>query len=183
MKPRYSINIHFDGEQYVAAVPDLANCSGVGATYSEAAANAEEAIMQWVMKAISDGRYIPAPAPQQSAAKRGTPTLLGDPPSKTEAKAIIDQMMTDTYGFRKKYHRSQATFWQRFGIKQATASRYEREVGGQRRKLPFPLAMLTGLWILRRIDDRALAEVHALIRPHYQDQPSLVFDSSDIKTA
>lgn len=178
MKPRYPLNIHFDGKQYVAVVPDLANCSGTGSSYAEAATNAEEAIRQWVADAISAGLSIPAPAFQQRRVKKSDHRNVESCviPSVVSAQSTIDALITDTYEFRRKHHRNQLGFWLRFGVRQSTASRYERLVGGVRRQLPIHLAMLVSLWVLRRIDDRSLAEVYALLRPYYTKLPTLHFD-------
>lgn len=186
MKPRYPLNIHFDGKQYVAVVPDLANCSGTGSSYAEAATNAEEAIRQWVAEAISAGLSIPAPAFQQRRVKKSDHRNVEScviPAVEPAAQSTIDALITDTFEFRRKHHRNQIGFWMRFGVRQSAASRYERPVGGVRRPLPIHLAMLVSLWVMRRIDDRSLAEVYTLLRPYYTKLPTLNFDEPCDSTA
>lgn len=60
--PRYQIHLYYDGSQYVADVPELAGCKGVGDTYATALSAAEAAITAWIFAAINEGRRVPAPA-------------------------------------------------------------------------------------------------------------------------
>ena len=186
MKPRYQINIHFDGEQYVATVPELANCAGLGSSYTEAVTAAEAAIVQWVAEAISTGGAVPAPSVARGVAKSAAlrnvaavaPCVVPVAPTSAIAKrTILNELVTDPYSFRRRRYSSQQGFWERFGISQSSASRYERRVG-VRRKLPMPLSILVGLWALGCIDDRALADVYAVLVPHYPDRPTLELDDS-----
>lgn len=185
MKPRFQINIHFDGAQYVATVPELANCSGVGSSYIEAVTAAEAAIQQWVADAISTGGAVPAPSVARGAAKSSTlrnvaavvPVVPVLPTSVAARRTVLNELVTDPHSFRRRHHNSQQGYWERFGVSQSSGSRYERR-GGERRKLPMPLAILVGLWALGYIDDRALADVYAVLVPHYPDRPTLELDDS-----
>lgn len=62
MQARYQVHIRHDGKQYVASVPELDGCHGVGDTYTEALAAAERAMIAWVFGAINAGRPVPQPA-------------------------------------------------------------------------------------------------------------------------
>lgn len=62
MQPRYQIHIYHDGTRYVASVPELEECSGIGQSYAEALASVEQAITAWVFEAINTGRKLPEPA-------------------------------------------------------------------------------------------------------------------------
>lgn len=62
MQARYQVHIRHDGKQYVACVPELDGCHGVGDTYSEALAAAERAMTAWVFGAINAGCSVPRPA-------------------------------------------------------------------------------------------------------------------------
>ena len=186
MKPRFQINIHFDGTQYVANVPELANCSGVGASYIEAVTAAEAAIVQWVADAISTGGAVPAPSVARGAAKSSTlrhvsavaPCVVPvSPTSAIEKRTVLDELVTDPYNFRRRRYNNQSGFWQRFGVSQSSGSRYERRTG-ERRMLPMPLAILVGLWALGCIDDQVLADVYADLVPHYPDRPTLELDDA-----
>lgn len=185
MKPRFQINIHFDGAQYVATVPELANCSGVGSSYIEAVTAAEAAIQQWVAEAISTGGAVPAPSVARGVAKSSAlrnvsavaPCVVPVPTSAIAKRTVLNELVTDPYNFRRRRYNNQSGFWQRFGVSQSSGSRYERR-GGERRKLPMPLAILIGLWALGYIDDRALADVYAVLVPHYPDRPTLELDDS-----
>lgn len=60
---RYEIVIYWSGEDetFVAEVSALPGCMSDGATYAEAAANAEDAARAWVATALALSRDIPAP--------------------------------------------------------------------------------------------------------------------------
>lgn len=185
MKPRYTITVHFEDEQYVATVADLDDCSGVGASYTEAIAAAEAAIAAWIAAAINAGREIPAPRPaagKKSKSRRVMPlapvVVDAAPASVTAQRQIIAELATNPFAFRRRRLGTQTEFWARFGVGQSAASRYERRVGA-RRKLPLPLALLVGLWALGRIDDRALASVCNMLAPHYPDRDYLALESAE----
>ena len=61
--PKYEINIYWSNIDncYLAEVPELPGCMADGTTLSEAAANAEVIIREWVECAIEDGEEIPVP--------------------------------------------------------------------------------------------------------------------------
>lgn len=61
--PRYEIIIYWSDEDqaFIAEVPELAGCIADGESYSEALANAEIVIGEWVEIAKSLGRSIPVP--------------------------------------------------------------------------------------------------------------------------
>ena len=48
-------------QAFLAAVPELPGCVADGATYQEAAANAEVVIREWVETAEELGRPVPSP--------------------------------------------------------------------------------------------------------------------------
>ncbi len=56
-----------DDGAFVAEVPDLPGCVSDGATYAEAAANAEDAARAWIETARALGRSIPEPTPRSHA--------------------------------------------------------------------------------------------------------------------
>jgi len=60
---RYEVVLSWsDADQaFLAAVPELPGCVADGATYQEAAANAEVVIREWVETAEELGRPVPAP--------------------------------------------------------------------------------------------------------------------------
>jgi predicted RNase H-like HicB family nuclease len=60
---KYEIIIYWskEDEAFIAEVPELPGCMADGATYAEAAANAETIIDEWIETAKSLGREIPEP--------------------------------------------------------------------------------------------------------------------------
>ena len=50
-----------DGGGFVALVPELPGCMSDGETREEAAANAADAIREWIDEATRLGREVPAP--------------------------------------------------------------------------------------------------------------------------
>ena len=63
MPPRYEIIIYWsdDDQAFVAEVPELPGCAADGASYSEALANAEQVISEWIETAKELDRPIPQP--------------------------------------------------------------------------------------------------------------------------
>ena len=59
----YRIEVFPDEETggYIAVVPQLLGCTGVGRTREEARDSAMTAIESWVEKAQNEGRHVPAP--------------------------------------------------------------------------------------------------------------------------
>jgi predicted RNase H-like HicB family nuclease len=62
-KYKYEIIIYWSAEDraYIAEVPELPGCAADGASYTEAIANAEQIIEEWVETATELGRKIPEP--------------------------------------------------------------------------------------------------------------------------
>jgi predicted RNase H-like HicB family nuclease len=62
-KYKYEIIIYWSDEDnaFVAEVPELPGCMADGASYSEAIANAEVIIDEWIETAKDLGREIPEP--------------------------------------------------------------------------------------------------------------------------
>jgi predicted RNase H-like HicB family nuclease len=62
-KYRYEIIIYWSAEDqaFVAEVPELSGCMADGATYSEAVANVEVIIDEWIETARELGREVPEP--------------------------------------------------------------------------------------------------------------------------
>jgi predicted RNase H-like HicB family nuclease len=60
---KYEINLKWSDADnaYIAVVPELPGCMADGQTYSEALANAEVVINEWIETASSLGRSIPQP--------------------------------------------------------------------------------------------------------------------------
>jgi predicted RNase H-like HicB family nuclease len=60
---KYEIIIYWSetDNAYIAEVPELAGCMADGKTYTEALANAEVIINEWIETAQSLGREIPVP--------------------------------------------------------------------------------------------------------------------------
>lgn len=90
-----------------------------------------------------------------------------------DLRQMLDELVTDTYSYRRRRFRSQLGFWERFGVAQSTGSRYERVVGGKVRQIPLPLAILVGLHAMGRVNDSDLAAVYGLLKPHYPGRPHL----------
>lgn len=57
-----------EGGGFLATVPDLPGCMSDGETRTEAVANAEDAIAEWLDTAAALGRAVPAPSPRRAAA-------------------------------------------------------------------------------------------------------------------
>lgn len=57
-----------DGGGFLATVPDFPGCISDGETRAEAAANAEDAIAEWLDAAVALGRAIPEPSRRRAAA-------------------------------------------------------------------------------------------------------------------
>ena len=62
-KYRYEIIIYWSGvdKAFIAEVPELPGCAADGATYSEALADVEITIGEWIETAKELGREIPEP--------------------------------------------------------------------------------------------------------------------------
>jgi predicted RNase H-like HicB family nuclease len=62
-KYRYEVIIYWsdDDGAFIAEVPELAGCAADGASYSEALANVEVVIGEWIDTARELGRPIPEP--------------------------------------------------------------------------------------------------------------------------
>lgn len=62
-EPRYEMIIYWSDEDdaFVVEVPELPGCAADGRTYSEAVANAEIVIGEWIDTARELGRAIPQP--------------------------------------------------------------------------------------------------------------------------
>ena len=62
-KYKYEIIIYWsaDDNAFIAEVPELPGCMADGATYSEAVANVEVIIDEWIETARDLGREIPEP--------------------------------------------------------------------------------------------------------------------------
>ncbi len=60
---KYEVVIYWSDadEAFLAEVPDLPGCVTHGATYAEAAANAEEAMQGWINAWVAMGREVPKP--------------------------------------------------------------------------------------------------------------------------
>jgi predicted RNase H-like HicB family nuclease len=60
---KYELIIFWSEEDqaFIVEVPELPGCMADGSTYSEAVANAEVIIGEWIETAIEMGREIPAP--------------------------------------------------------------------------------------------------------------------------
>jgi predicted RNase H-like HicB family nuclease len=60
---KYEVIIYWSetDNAYIAEVPELAGCMADGKTYTEALANAEIIINEWIETAQSIGREIPVP--------------------------------------------------------------------------------------------------------------------------
>ena len=60
---RYALIIYWsDADQaFVVEVPELPGCMADGATYVEAATNAQQVIDEWIATAQEEGRTIPEP--------------------------------------------------------------------------------------------------------------------------
>ena len=63
MNARYELIIYWSPEDgvFVAEVPELAGCAADGATYTEAVANVQTVIDEWLETARDLGREIPEP--------------------------------------------------------------------------------------------------------------------------
>ena len=62
-KIRYELIIYWSSEDdaFIAEVPELPGCMADGATYTEAVANVEIVIQEWLETASALGRTIPEP--------------------------------------------------------------------------------------------------------------------------
>ncbi|WP_199688136.1 type II toxin-antitoxin system HicB family antitoxin [Noviherbaspirillum sedimenti] len=58
--PPYRILLHHDGQAYVAEVPELPSCRGVGETRADALAAAEQAMATWLQETRVSGAALPA---------------------------------------------------------------------------------------------------------------------------
>jgi predicted RNase H-like HicB family nuclease len=63
MNSRYEMIIYWSekDDAFIAEIPELPGCMADGLTYSEAVANAETVIAQWIDTARELGRPIPEP--------------------------------------------------------------------------------------------------------------------------
>ena len=67
---KYEMVIYWseDDQAFLVEVPELAGCMADGATYREAAENAEAIMQEWVETARDLGRPIPEPKPRPASA-------------------------------------------------------------------------------------------------------------------
>lgn len=90
MQHRYQIHIYFDGEAYVANVPELPNCKGRGQTYADALQHAQYAISLCIEEIKLAGKIPPAPisvsAELQKFCRTKRPASVGNPHSAIKAK-------------------------------------------------------------------------------------------------
>jgi predicted RNase H-like HicB family nuclease len=72
MKPRYKIIIDWSSadQAFIAEVPELPGCMADGKSYSEAVANAEVIIREWIEAAKKLGRVIPEPISLNTTSER-----------------------------------------------------------------------------------------------------------------
>lgn len=63
MRVKYELIIYWSDkdEAFVVDVPELPGCMADGKTYTEAVANAERVIEDWLETAHELGRYVPEP--------------------------------------------------------------------------------------------------------------------------
>jgi predicted RNase H-like HicB family nuclease len=63
MSPRYVVIIYrsVEDDAFIAEVPELAGCAADGESYSDALANVEVVLREWVETASELGRPIPEP--------------------------------------------------------------------------------------------------------------------------
>lgn len=61
----YKIDVIKLSTEYIAYVPDLPSCMSKGTTYEEALENVQNAIKQWIEKALEKGKPIPLPGQRQ----------------------------------------------------------------------------------------------------------------------
>ena len=68
---KYEIIIYWSDEDkaYVAEVPELPGCAADGETYTQALANAEVVIREWIETAPELGRPIPCPPSSRHATR------------------------------------------------------------------------------------------------------------------
>lgn len=76
--------------------------------------------------------------------------------------------------FRRRTGEKQVPFWNRFGVTQSGGSRYERLPDV--RKMPLPLAILTGLYALGYVSDEDIADVREALKPLYRTDESTEID-------
>jgi len=76
----YHINILFSDEDdcYVADIPDLPFCSGLGDTPEQALAQAEEAKKPWLAEAAVSGRDVPLPSYRPLIYRPGWAQAVGE---------------------------------------------------------------------------------------------------------
>lgn len=60
--PPYQILLYYNGDAYIAQVPELPGCHAQGQSYAHALHCAQEAIADWARDAIRSGRPLPSPA-------------------------------------------------------------------------------------------------------------------------
>jgi predicted RNase H-like HicB family nuclease len=63
MRVKYELIIYWSDkdEAFIVEVPELPGCMADGKTYTEAVANAERVIEEWIETAHELGRYVPEP--------------------------------------------------------------------------------------------------------------------------
>lgn len=63
MRVKYELIIYWSDKDgtFIVEVPELPGCMADGKTYTEAVANAERVIEEWIETAHELGRYVPEP--------------------------------------------------------------------------------------------------------------------------
>ena len=63
MRVKYELIIYWSDKDgtFIVEVPELPGCMADGKTYTEAIANAERVIEEWIETAHELGRYVPEP--------------------------------------------------------------------------------------------------------------------------
>lgn len=70
MQLRYQIHIYFDGEAYIANVPELPHCRGRGQTYAEALQHAQYAMSLCLEEIKLAGKVAPTPIAVSTALQK-----------------------------------------------------------------------------------------------------------------
>ncbi|MGV3743104.1 MAG: type II toxin-antitoxin system HicB family antitoxin [Burkholderiaceae bacterium] len=92
MEYRYQIHIYFDGEAYVANVPELPHCKGRGKTYADALSSAQYAISLCIEEFKLAGKLPPEPIAISTELQKFCRNNRHSAPGKNHHSAIKEKL-------------------------------------------------------------------------------------------
>lgn len=98
--PAYRILLHHDGQVYVAEVPELTACRGIGTSPAAALQAAENAIVAWLRQAVCAGAATPMLLPPPELSRKIRERLAATCPEQPHAQRIspVKSLLVQKFG-------------------------------------------------------------------------------------